>query len=97
MTRIRYLILDVLKAHQPDVVEFASRLSMLGPDYEVGIRVLEMDDKTETVEVLIEAADIDFARVKETIETLGGSLHSIDHVIVAAASGSVSAGRPSAD
>lgn len=81
MAKIRRLILDVLKPHHPNVVEFAGALSAQGVDYAVTINVLEMDDKTETLEVVIEGTDIQFDRIVESIKELGGSLHSIDEVV----------------
>ncbi len=81
MAKIRRLILDVLKPHHPNVVEFAGALSAQGVDYGVTINVLEMDDKTETLEVVVEGADIQFDRIVASIKELGGSLHSIDEVV----------------
>ncbi len=81
LAKIRRLILDVLKPHHPNVVEFAGALSAQGVDYAVTINVLEMDDKTETLEVVVEGADIRFDDLVESIKQLGGSLHSIDEVV----------------
>ena len=44
-----------------------------------------MDEKTETVQIIIEGEDIDFDVITETIASLGGSLHSIDEVEVSSA------------
>jgi hypothetical protein len=41
-----------------------------------------MDDKTETLQVLIEGPDIDFERIQAAIADFGASLHSIDEVEV---------------
>ncbi len=84
MAKIRRLILDVLKPHHPNVVELAGALSAQGADYAVTINVLEMDDKTETLEVVVEGSDIHFDRLVERITELGGSLHSIDEVVAIA-------------
>lgn len=83
MTMIRRLMLDVLKAHKPNVVEFAHALAGCAPKAEVSIRVLEMDDKTESLEVIIEGDDLDFDAIATTIDGLGASVHSVDQVIVA--------------
>jgi hypothetical protein len=70
-----------LKPHHPNVVEFAEALSAQGADYSVTINVLEMDDKTETLEVVVEGDDIHFDDLVKSIKALGGSLHSIDEVV----------------
>lgn len=81
MAVIRRLVLDVLTPHQPSIVDFARTLASLG-DYEVRVTVLEMDDKTETLLVVIEGADVDFDGVEAAIRDFGASLHSIDEVEV---------------
>ena len=85
MVRLKRITLDVLKPHQPSILELATSLANVGPDNEIGIRVVEMDEKTETLEVIIEGTDIDFDRISSTIEQLGGSLHSVDEVVVSSA------------
>ena len=80
MALVKRLVLDVLKPHAPNTLEFAQTLAQHG--YWVQIKVEEMDDKTESLMVTVEGADIDFAQVKQAIEGLGGSLHSIDEVEV---------------
>jgi hypothetical protein len=42
----------------------------------------EVDEKTESVILVIEGEDILFDAIVETIKNLGGSLHSIDAVEV---------------
>jgi hypothetical protein len=82
MITIKRLVLDVLKPHHPDVLEFARTIAGQGSDYLVKLRVVEMDDKTETLEVVIEGPDIRLEPVVAAITELGGSLHSIDGVDV---------------
>ena len=61
MARIRRLVLDVLKPHHPDVVEFGCLLAEQG-GLRVRVSVLEVDERTETVrvevaEVAVEGVD----------------------------------------
>lgn len=81
MTRVKRLVLDILKPHHPNALDFSIRLAEQG-QHRVRLTVLEMDDKTETLQVVIEGQDIDFDRVKSTITDFGASLHSIDEVEV---------------
>ena len=49
MATVRRLVLDVLKPHQPNTLEFARAIAALGEDYRVDIRVAEVDEQTETL------------------------------------------------
>lgn len=82
MVLIKRLILDVLKPHRPNSLEFARVLAEQGPDYHVTITVSEVDEKTETVVIMVESHDIQFDLLSDAITSLGGSLHSIDEVEV---------------
>lgn len=82
MTRIRRLVLDVLKPHQPNALDFAAALADLGPDYKVKLTVVEVDEKTETIILAIEGRNILFEAINDTVERLGASIHSIDEVEV---------------
>jgi hypothetical protein len=79
MTFVKRLVLDILKPHTPNVLEFTRLLAQQG-DLRVQLAVLEMDDKTETLQVMIEGEDIDFERIQQAITECGASLHSIDEV-----------------
>ncbi|MFV2004170.1 MAG: DUF211 domain-containing protein [Gammaproteobacteria bacterium] len=82
MTKTRKLVLDVLKPHQPDALGFSSALADLGTDYCVKLVVTGVDKSTESAIVTIEGADIHFDIIKEAIEKMGASVHSIDEVEV---------------
>jgi len=87
MTYVKRLVLDVLKPHLPDNLEFARQLAAINEDYQVNLIVQEIDEKTETLLVTIKGTNIDFARVKTVIKEMGGSLHSIDEVEVTGSEG----------
>lgn len=81
-TKIKHVVLDVLKPHNPNVMELASALASISPDYRVRIDVQAVDEKTETVVIDIEAEDADYDVIAQSIASLGGSVHSIDQVVV---------------
>ena len=81
MSQLKRVVLDILKPHQPNVLEFTRLLAEQG-GYQVKVTVLEMDDKTETIEVEISGEAIDFPRIEQAISEFGASLHSIDEVEV---------------
>ncbi len=82
MTKIRRLVLDVLKPHEPNALDFASALAELGADYRITLTVIEVDKKTESTMVTIEGTDIHFDNIKAAIEKMGASVHSLDEVEV---------------
>ena len=82
MASTRKIVLDVLKPHQPNGVEFATALAELSPDYRVRLTVVEVDEKTESVIVVLEGENIAFDPITELITRLGASVHSIDEVEV---------------
>ena len=82
MVTIKRIMLDVLKPHQPNSLEFSQAIAKVGDDYRVCLTVLEMDEKTETLQLEVEAGAIDFEAIKAAITSMGGSLHSIDQVEV---------------
>ncbi|MDH5230696.1 MAG: DUF211 domain-containing protein [Gammaproteobacteria bacterium] len=80
MASLTRLVLDVLKPHQPSGLEFTRQLAELQPGYRVKYEVVEVDEKTESVVITIEAENIDFEQFNDAISRLGGSLHSVDEV-----------------
>ena len=76
------MVLDVLKPHQPNALEFSQAIAKAGPDYHVNLIVIEMDKNTETIQIEVEATAIDFELIQNAIMDMGGSLHSLDEVEV---------------
>lgn len=81
MARIKRLVLDVLKPRHPNIIDFANALAGLGKGYRVTVSVDEVDDKTESVMLSVEGENLDFEAIQESINALGGSLHSIDQIV----------------
>jgi hypothetical protein len=46
----------------------------------VNMSVIEIDQKTETVKISIEGVNLSYAAIQQEIESLGGTIHSIDKV-----------------
>jgi hypothetical protein len=82
MSSIKRIVLDVLKPHQPNALDFASAIADQNPGCHVKVTVTEIDEKTETTVVVIESDDIPYQTIVETITGLGASVHSIDEVEV---------------
>jgi hypothetical protein len=82
MVLVKRLVLDILKPHRPDGLEFARGIAEQGNDWRVLYSVEEMDEKTESVSVIIEGEDIQLDRIVQAIENAGATVHSIDEVEV---------------
>jgi hypothetical protein len=81
MGRIRRLVLDTLKPHDPTIIELAQSLSELAGVEAVNISIYEMDRKVENAKITIEGADINFEAIRVIISDNGGAIHSIDEVV----------------
>ena len=82
MAIVKKLVLDVLKPHRPNALEFAQAIASDNVKCRVRVTVIEVDENTETLQVVVEGKSIDFDSVQSAIGDLGGSLHSIDEVEV---------------
>jgi len=82
MLSVKRIMLDVLKPHQPNALEFSQAIAKAGEDYRVRLTVIEMDENTETLQLEVEGSVIDFEAIETAITSMGGSLHSIDQVEV---------------
>lgn len=82
MVSVKRIVLDVLKPHKPNALEFSRAIAELGADYRVLLTIIEMDENTETLRIEVEGSAIDFETIQSTIASNGGSLHSIDEVEV---------------
>ena len=81
MGRIRRLVLDTLKPHEPGIIELASQLSQLEGITAVNISIYEIDRKVENAKITIEGEQIDYSTVQVLIEEMGGAVHSVDEVV----------------
>ena len=81
MGQIRRLVLDVLKPHDPSIVDLADRLSELEGVEAVNISIYEIDRKVENVKITIEGRSVIYDQVVSIIEGNGGTVHSLDEVV----------------
>jgi hypothetical protein len=77
---VRRLVIDVLIPHDPSEIVYAERISELDGIEGITVHVMEVDEKTKTVEMTIEGEALSFEDIKKVIEELGGSVHSVDRV-----------------
>ncbi len=79
--KIRRLVIDALKPMEPNIIELAKVISLKDGVSAVNISMVEIDLKVENAKITIEGDDIIYEEIKELIEDMGGSIHSIDEVV----------------
>jgi hypothetical protein len=77
---IRRLILDVLKPHNPSVVELSEALSHLQGVEGVNVIIYEIDQQVENAKAIVAGSSIDFEGIKKKLEEMGATIHSVDEV-----------------
>jgi hypothetical protein len=80
MAAVRRLVVDVLKPHDPPMLEFTDRTTELDSVDAVTASLIERDREVQNVKLTFEGDDLNFAAIDETIRNLGGSVHSVDQV-----------------
>jgi hypothetical protein len=87
MSSLKRIVLDVLKPHHPNALDFASAIADENSGCRVTVTVTEVDERTESTVVVIEGDDIPYQVIVGIITRLGGSVHSIDEVEVSSVPG----------
>ena len=78
--QIKKIVIDVLKPHNPSIIEYSGKIAALKSVDGVTIHVMEIDEQTETLEITVEGGYLNYKTIQKTIQKLGGSIHSIDQV-----------------
>ena len=81
MGRIRRLVLDVLKPHEPSIVQLARLISDLPGIEGVNISIFEIDRKVENAKITVEGTDISDEEVFRLIRDEGATIHSVDEAV----------------
>ena len=80
--QITHIVLDVLKPHQPPLPEFASFLGEMDGVTRVDVSVVEMDEKTESLKIIIDGTKLDYEALRAHLASQGAVIHSVDQVVV---------------
>ncbi|MHC3381503.1 DUF211 domain-containing protein [Haloarcula sp. H-GB5] len=80
MAAVRRLVIDVLKPHDPPLLTFTNQLADIESVEGVTSSLIELDQEVQNVKLTFESDDLDFEAIEETIDNLGGSVHSVDQV-----------------
>jgi hypothetical protein len=80
--KITHLVLDVLKPHQPPLPEFAAFMGEVAGLTKIDISVVEMDEKTESLKVIVHGTNLDYEELRSHMARQGAVIHSVDQVVV---------------
>ena len=80
MTAVRRLVIDVLKPHDPPLVEFTRRVSEIESVDGVTSALIELDQEVQNVKLTFEGTGLEYDAIEETVEGLGATVHSVDEV-----------------
>jgi hypothetical protein len=81
MNKVRRIVLDTLKPHEPSIIELAQSISDLEGISAVNISIYEIDRKVENAKITIEGEDVSYSLVQDIITDMGGTVHSVDEVV----------------
>jgi len=79
-SKLRRVVLDVLKPHDPNIVELSQKLAVLPGVSGVNITIYEVDRQVENAKITMEGDDLNYGLILEHILDAGGTVHSIDEV-----------------
>jgi len=80
MPAVRRLVLDVLKPHDPPLVDFTDRIAAVDGVAGVTCSLIELDREVQNVEVTLDGDALDVDAIEAAVDGLGGTVHSIDLV-----------------
>ncbi|MEF8843779.1 MAG: DUF211 domain-containing protein [Haloarculaceae archaeon] len=80
MATVRRLVVDVLKPHDPPLVEFTRQVSEVDCVGGVTATLIELDQEVQNVKLTFEGESLDPETIEERIEELGATVHSVDQV-----------------
>ncbi|GAB4305954.1 MAG: DUF211 domain-containing protein [Promethearchaeota archaeon] len=82
-SKIKQLVLDVLKPHKPSIHLLAQQLVELEGSGILGVNVtlLETDRSTQSIKITIRGENLNFEMIAEKLEEMNAAVHSIDQVV----------------
>ena len=80
MAPVRRIVVDVLKPHDPPLLEFARRVGDVEGVEGVNASLVELDNEVQNVKLTFEGETLAFEEIEATVERLGGTVHSVDQV-----------------
>lgn len=80
MAPVNRLVVDILKPHDPPLAEFTAHIADIGSVDGATASLIELDKEVQNVQLTVAGDDIDVDATETEIESLGGTVHSVDQV-----------------
>jgi hypothetical protein len=80
MGSLRRVALDVLKPHEPPLLEFTEHIDTVESVDAVTASLIELDKEVQNVKLTLEGDALDYAAIEAAVGELGGTIHSVDQV-----------------
>ena len=74
------LVLDIVKPHNPSIIELAEALNELDGVERVEIDVIDYDSNIERLKLIVEGDDLDYDEIARVVRYHGGNVASLDGV-----------------
>lgn len=79
---LRVIELDILKPHKPSILDLGRAIADHKSVNNVNIDVYAIDEKTQSIRVILDGRDISYEPVSAIIEDHGAVIHSMDKVVL---------------
>lgn len=79
---VKVIYLDILKPHKPNIIEFGRAIEKEKSVKAINLSVYAIDEKTESVKVILQGNNLNFENIRKIIEDFGAVVHSIDKAII---------------
>lgn len=80
MARLQRITLDILKPHDPPLLDFTERIAAVESVDGVTSSLIELDQKVQNIKLTIEGENLEYESIEAAIGELGGTVHSVDQV-----------------
>ncbi len=81
MGTVRAMVLDVLKPHEPSILELSKKLGQVKGVSAVDITIVSVDRRVETAKITIEGNNFSYESLLKIINDYGATVKSIDRVL----------------
>ncbi|MBI2133654.1 DUF211 domain-containing protein [Candidatus Woesearchaeota archaeon] len=80
MASVKLMVLDVLKPHEPSILELAKKIGTVKGVEGVDVTIMSVDRKVETAKITLEGSDFNYESILKIINDYGATVKSIDRV-----------------
>ena len=91
MGKVKRIVLDILKPHEPSIRILAEKLAELRGVDIVDVAMHDVDSKVEVAKVTIEGPDIDYEKIRAVLQDNAATIRGVDRVTTGKANVQVTA------